>query len=217
VGTDAWRNWRAFTDHADELENFDDELHSDVPFVGNGVRFGPFALMPVIRRSVLAGPVAPSLILHGGVHANLIPEIIKDGQLASTNSDSYHGGSMSDEIAALISLILGVRLRVAGTRRLSGIHDLDHPSDPINLEVPRLSRPGRPDWELLPGVVKRLGRLDKLGRLETFPVLEESLQTGLIRSARAYSAALWWCNENADYAWLQWGLFTRPACRSAAL
>ena len=32
-----------------------------------------------------------------GVHANLVPDIVLDGELVPANSDAYHGGTVSDE------------------------------------------------------------------------------------------------------------------------
>jgi hypothetical protein len=112
---------------------------------------------------------------------------------------------MSDEIAALVSLIAGVRLRAAGTVRLSGIHDPDDedPGTPILFEVPRLSRPGRGDRELIPSAVRRPTNLDGLDRLAYLPSLAENFQVELVRAARAYASGLWWANEDPNRAWLQ--------------
>jgi len=141
MGTDAWRNWRSFDDGQPESENFDDELQSDVPFLGGQVTFGPYTLSTVIRGSDAVGS---AVIVHAGIHANLVPEVVVNGKLAKSDSSAYHGGTMTDEIAALISLELGVRVRLAGTIRLSGIHDNDSTArPPLCFEVPRLTRPGR--------------------------------------------------------------------------
>ena len=205
MGTDAWKNWRAFDSGEPERENYDDELQSDVSFIGGPADFGPFKLSIVIRGVNVGHEVGPALIVHGGVHANLIPEIVINGKLAKADSTAYHGGSMSDEIAALVSLIAGVRLRAAGTVRLSGIHDPDDedPGTPILFEVPRLSRPGRGDRELIPSAVRRPTNLDGLDRLAYLPSLAENFQVELVRAARAYASGLWWANEDPNRAWLQ--------------
>jgi hypothetical protein len=200
LGTDAWRNWRAFNDGHRELENFDDELQSDVRFLGGTVSVGPYGLSTVFREP---GVVGPAVIVHGGVHANLLPEIIIDGKLAKTNATAYHGGTMTDEIAALISLELGVRVRMAGTLRLSGIHDDDGPREPIYFEVPRLAQPGRTNREMLPQARARRADLSTLSRLASFPTLDEEEQVELVRAARSYATALWWANEDPNQAWLQ--------------
>ena len=213
MGTDAWRNWRAFVDGQAELENFDDELQSDVSFVGGPARFGPYNLSTVIRDSDTVGP---AIAVHAGVHANLIPEVVVDGNLAKSDSSAYHGGSMTDEIAALVSLELGVRLRLAGTTRMSGIHEQRDPERvPILFEVPRLSRPGRPGREQIPAAVARKANVTALRRLSTFADINEIAQAELVRAARSYAAALWWANEDPNQAWLQFvtAVETAATCR----
>jgi hypothetical protein len=203
VGTSAWTNWRAFSAEDSELENFDDELQSDVMFVGGAPRFGPFQLRTVIRQS---GQVGPALIVHGGIHANLVPDPVVDGSLTPSNSDAYHGGTITEELAALISLILGVRLRWAGTLRVSGIHIHRESGEPYLFEVPRLARPGAPNREMLPQVVRRTASLSDLSLLASFPDIDEESQVALVRAARAYASAIWWANEDPNQSWL--GLVT---------
>lgn len=211
MGTDAWKNWRAFAAGASERENFDDELHSDRCFVGGPVTLGPYRLSTIIRDG---GSVGPAVLLQGGIHADLIPAVAVDGQLARADSRAYHGGTASDEIAALISLALGVRIRMAGTRRLSGIHDDQDPSPPTYLEVPRLARPGQRNRELLPRAMTRPTDLNALSRLESFPRIAQPAQVELVRAARSYTTALWWANEDPNQAWLQLVTSVETAAKS---
>ncbi len=205
VGTDAWRNWNAFNHAKPETENADDELYSDRRFVGGPSTLGPYTLSTIIRQdqSDAAPKVGPAVRLHVGVHESLIPDVVVDGELAEANSDAYHGGNASDEIAALVSLTLGVRLRVAGTAQLSGIHDQGEAHQPIYLEVAPLAHPGRPGRELVPAALTRPAHLDQLDRLQSFPHLNEEAQVELVRAARAYAAGLWWANEDQNQSWLQ--------------
>lgn len=205
MGTDAWRNWNAFIAQNPESENADDELYSDRHFVGGPSEHGPYRLATVIgtNQGTTAPLVRPSAKLSLGIHDNLIPDLVVDGELVPANSDAYHGGNVSDEIAALTSLTLGVRLRVAGTSRLSGIHDHGDDHQPIFLEVAPLAHPGRPGREYIPAALRRPAHLDQLDRLDSFPGLEEKAQVELVRAARAYATGLWWSNEDQNLAWLQ--------------
>ncbi|GAB3673331.1 hypothetical protein [Angustibacter aerolatus] len=205
MGTDAWRNWNAYNRQYAEIENADDELYSDRHFVGGPSIHGPYSLSAIMGREARDGAPAirPAIRLHVGVHANLAPDVVIDGELVPANSDAYHGGNASDEIAALASLCLGVRLRVAGTSRLSGIHDHGERHPPILLEVPPLTHPGRLGYEYIPAALIRPADLGQLGRLASFPGLAEEDQVALIRAARAYAAGLWWSNEDQNQAWLQ--------------
>jgi hypothetical protein len=205
MGTDAWRNWNAFNEKNPETEDADDELYSDRHFVGGPSTHGPYSLAIIIGhgRPETTPRVRPAVRLRVGVHANLIPDILIGGKLAPANSDAYHGGNISDEIAALASLTLGVRLRVAGTSRLSGIHEQGQEHQPIYLEVAPLANPGRPGREYIPAALHRPAHLDQLSRLDSLPHLDEEAHVELIRAARAYAAGLWWSNEDQNLAWLQ--------------
>ena|GEM_PF-5210660 len=172
-------------------------MHGDRQFTGGPKRLGPTTLHAVIRESKAMGP---AVIAHTGLHENLIPELIIEGKLAPVNSSAYHGGTLVDEIAALVSLELGVRLRVAGTRQLSGIH-AHGLSAPIDNEVPPLARPGRPDREVLPLVMTRSTNLNSLRRVDGFSRLHNAAAVELVRAAREYSAAIWWANEDAERGW----------------
>lgn len=206
MGTDGWRNWSAFHQGEPELENADDEVYSDRHFVGGPAELGPYRLAAIISSPPhpSAPAVRPSVKLTLGIHDQLIPDLVVDGKLAPANSDAYHGGGISDEVAALTSLHLGVRLRVAGTSRLSGFHDDDAPGRPdIFLEVPPLAHPGRLGREYVPAALTRPATLDKLGRIKTFPQVAGKDQVPLVRAARAYATGLWWSNEDPNLAWLQ--------------
>jgi hypothetical protein len=55
-----------------------------------------YSLTPIIGRN---GPettpaVRPAVRLRVGVHANLIPDVVIDGELVPANSDAYHGGAV---------------------------------------------------------------------------------------------------------------------------
>jgi hypothetical protein len=204
MGTDAWRNWNAFNEQKPETENADDELYSDRHFVGEPSTHGPYSLAVILRPGWpgTTPAVRPAIRLHVGVHANLIPDVLIDGELVPANSDAYHGGTASDEIAALVSLTLGVRLRVAGTSRFSGIHGQGEHSS-IYLEVAPLANPRRPGREYIAAALNRPADLGQLDRLDSFPGLDEEAQVELIRAARAYAAGLWWSNEDQNLAWLQ--------------
>jgi hypothetical protein len=201
MGTDAWINWRSFGPGSRAIEDAEDELHSDREFVGGPAAFGPYTLTPVMRRSPSVGE---AVILREAIHTSLIPEIVVDGKLARSDSSAYHGGTMGDEIAALVSLELGVRLRYAGMRQTSGIRYPDEePRPSITFEVPRLVRPGPSGREILPRVMQRPASLNQLQLLTSYPRLEEGTQAELARAARAYAGAIWWANEDPNQAWLQ--------------
>jgi hypothetical protein len=204
MGTDLWMNWLAFEPEREAIQDSDIELHSDRQVSGGQAEFGPYSLTPVMRAGVLDNEVGEAVILHEALYAWLMPEVIVDGELAKSDSSAYHGGTMADEIAALVSLELGVRLRLAGTRETSGIRYPDRdPSPPIYFEVPQLIHPGSRGREFLPHVMTRPASLAGLELLPSFPHLQEKDQIELARAARSYASAIWWANEDPNQAWLQ--------------
>ncbi len=205
MGTDAWKNWRGFLADLPEREYVHEDLHSDRQFAAGPVILGPYKLSTVMRAGppTSVQPVGSAVRLLLGVHANLVPEVVINGELASANSDSYHGGGIGDEVAALVSLTLGVRLRLAGTIQMSLIHQHGSPREPIHLEVTPLAHPGVMGKESIPAALSRPADLRLLQRLELFPRLNETAQIALVKAARAYATALWWANEDPNLAWLQ--------------
>lgn len=198
MGTVAWNNWRAQREGAQIIETFEDELHSDRIFVGEPIDLGPFRLSTVHRWHDHP-PVALSLVLEGTLHDRLFPDLVIDGELVPTAKDDYYGGSMSDELASLVSLELGVRLRYAGTRLTSGFNG----AGPFRTAVAHFERPGQPDVEVLAFPTLREPRLDRLQRIHTLPTLAEKDQRALVRAAVSYASALWWANQDPGQAWLQ--------------
>ncbi|PZF28213.1 hypothetical protein [Curtobacterium sp. MCPF17_051] len=203
MGTHAWINWNAHAAGDVELERMEDDLYSDRYFVGVPTQHGPYSLSTVVGfEQESAASVRLALKLMSGAHADLAPRLVVDGELAPSDSKSYHGGTPSDEIAALAALTLGVRLRAAGTSRLSGFHEPGTVRPPILLEVPALATPGRPGKEFIPATMSRAADLSLLERLLSFPRIGEEDQVELVRAARAYASGLWWSNEDPNQSWL---------------
>lgn len=181
----------------------EDDLYSDRYFVGGPTQHGPYALTNVVGFEQENPPgVRLALNLRSGAHADLAPRLVVDGELAPSDSKSYHGGTPSDEIAALVAVTLGVRLRAAGTSRLSGFHEPGVARPPILLEVPALATPGRSGKEFIPATMSRAADLSLLERLSSFPCIGDEDQVELVRAARAYASGLWWSNEDPNQSWL---------------
>jgi len=198
MGTAAWENWRAYNDGLSSIEHFEDELYSDVTFTGDPVQLGPYKLS-LVHRWPQQTPMGLSLLLEGDIHINLISDLVVDRELAPTDKTNYYGGTLSDEIASLVSLELGVRLRYAGCRMTSGFNG----NGPILFAVAPFNRPGASAVEVVPFVMSREPRLDHLHLTAKFANLDESDQRAVVRAAMSYSSAVWWANQDPGQAWLQ--------------
>lgn len=121
---------------------------------------------------------------------------------SKTDISLYHGGLITDEIAALASLCVGVRMKAGGnSRRFDNIEQ-----DPLGRPVAWNRRPV-PSLDLdknrliLPDVVGSHS-LDELNRLEWLLRISPTQTVALVRAARLYQDALWIVESEPALAWL---------------
>lgn len=96
-------------------------MFTDAHIIGDDLDddYGPYRILNVVPDPRLKQS-RPTLILHAGPHLKYEPEVRLE-----TDDESYHGGLLQDEIAALISLSLGIRLKAGDPIRMFG------PEDPV--------------------------------------------------------------------------------------
>lgn len=118
-----------------------------------------------------------------------------------TDHSKYHGGWVTDELAALSSLRLGVRFKAGSVVRVFGGHctdDLGCPNAARN-EIPEVRFGyGKP---ILPSVVKQVS-IEKLQTINELQVLKSQQFVALVRSARQYQKSLWVAETEPELAWL---------------
>lgn len=203
MSTIAWRNWRAALERGLATSpEFEVVLYSDASLIGEHLTLGPY---DVITTGADISPMMPSLVVRGETLIPQIPDLVdrETGELMPADSRAYHGGTPVDEIAALLSLSCGVRCRAGGTTRVWKTRQ-DPCGSPVFWDMHPVSRPGPPNPEILPLVSSRQAILaDVEGLLLKFPKLAAGKAVALIRAARLYSNALWWANEDPNFAWLQ--------------
>jgi hypothetical protein len=119
-----------------------------------------------------------------------------------TNDEGYHGGSIDDEAAALLSVCLGMRAQAADLSREFGV-DGDPRGLPIAYggdgHVPTLPPIGRS--QIIPSAGGKHS-LDGLTLLSTIPKLAPATAVALVRAARLYQAALWISEADPNQAWI---------------
>jgi hypothetical protein len=137
--------------------------------------------------------------------------VLRGGLCAKENHeensrDSYHGGSHPDEVAALLSLCTGVRLKAGGQTRwfkeggdplgapMGFGGQIDYMLPEQGLQLPRalcwMSNP----IQLLVG--------DCADRLQAFASLDGEAAGVLVTAARLYQDALWMAEVEPHLAWL---------------
>jgi hypothetical protein len=202
----SWANWNGYDPGHPPRSAVEFELYSDSEVRGLDRDAGPYRIMNMLagplRETALARPVV-TLRIHHATSAN------------PKDEDAEHGGRHADEVAALMSLILGIRLRAGDQTRFMDREDDDeragHPRAQSEVMRPFML-PGA--WTPIIGHAKRTADLDELDLLDTYPRLSAAAATALVRAARLYQEGLWTSEREA---WLSWLLFTSAIEAAAAV
>ena len=168
---------------------------------------GPYQLLNLVSR--MADPahgqaepaVALRVIEHG---ADELERLLLAPVEDKVQKGSYHGGSLADEIAALVSLLAGVRCQAGplSRRYLPGGDPAGSPTWD-STRVPKLIGPP-PGWRpRLPSVSLALDLGELRKQLSRYPRLSAGNARVLIRAARLYQQAIWNADADPQLAWLQ--------------
>ena len=195
------RNWLAKIRAGDEASAvaYEYPFYSDVRFFNPFVDgLGPYQLFNAFPMQG-DGSVAIAIVLREDLHDdNRWPGALPPA--TETNVESYHGGSTPEELAALCSLGLGIRLRAGDANRVFDSRDPRGRFLGYRQSIPMLifnrERPVIPSAIIPP----QLDNVRK--RLSSIPDIEPQLFTELVRSARAYQDALWIAESEPHLAWL---------------
>lgn len=172
-------------------------LYTDTQIVGE-LEVGPLKFINTIAHRHDQVELRPAIVLR---LSGYWPEYNRTS-IDTTSDDHYHGGDQFDEIAALASLILGIRLQAGPITRDFGLRR-DPLGTPINLSgikamptlfpshqgpmVPRLNAP------------VNLTSLSLMGALAS---LSPEAATAVVKAARNYQTALWFADSHPEMAWL---------------
>lgn len=159
-------------------------------------RYGPYEIVSTQQRS-LAGGWRPSLILRIEEHGYYTAPY----QDEKTDAVAYHGGREQDEVAALLALLLGVRLKAGWpTRRFQ------MGTDPRGLPItPGVPDPTVPETSPLGPILPRLlgqHAFEDTQLLLKLPDLSPEDAVALVRAARLYQEAVWVAEITPELSWL---------------
>lgn len=191
-----FENWRLSTSGSGPSEAFEFPLFTDSVITGGPFRGGPYLFLNPVAALPQA-TIQPAVFVRVEVH-------LGDDRLPMNATDvrTYHGGDISDEIAALASLALGARMKAGAMTRRFTPTDTDPRGNPIAHEGF-----GEPPFfrqrygHVLPNTPKsvNLDALEILGRL---PSLSADAGIVLTRAARLYQESIWLCEAEPALAWL---------------
>lgn len=209
----SYENWHATLADAPFLGAYEYPLFTDAHIVGEDVSegLGPYKLINTIAFDKTQRRAA--IVLLANYHLSH-----ESPSFDKTDDARYHGGHLPDEVAALVSLAMGIRLKSGGESR---VFDVDKDprgrpiaygfsSDPILPQVP--------ENPVLPSVAGQ-HNLKDAHILTTLPTLKPDETVALIRAARLYQEAVWIAEPTPELSWIMltsavesaasvWGAYT---------
>jgi hypothetical protein len=196
-GPAIYTNWIAANEGCPLLGTEEFPLFTDSRITGE-VTYGPYEFIntvPIPR----VGWLKAAIILRCAGHVDWpVPDMTK------TSTDRYHGGSFPEELAALASLAMGVRLRAGKATRVfePGGDPRGRPTEwGIGRMTGTLIREDHIRWRL-PSAAEGSHALESLEVLDRLPKMSPSTATSLVRAARLYQDALWLVESEPSLAWL---------------
>ena len=195
----SYKNWVNSLKSSEPLEIHEYPLFTDAYIISEVIGgLGPYKLLNPVR---IGQSSRPSIVLRVEWHP---PFENLPLPLTATNDSMYHGGDLPDEIAALVALCLGIRIKAGGEIRrfIVGNDPLGHP----------VSSVVRPD-PVLPVLVDAIHkepipslqaqhRLDEAKRLLDLIEIKPKDAVALVRAARLYQEAVWISSTTPELSWL---------------
>ena len=195
-GPSSYENWKAAGAGVPVHRKYEYPLYTDAHIIGDDLAdgYGPYLLMNACPNSRLK-QARPTLVLYAEQHLKYEPEVRLE-----TDDESYHGGYLQDEIAAMLSLSLGLRLKAGEANRVFGPDDLTgrpisygHTEDPVP--------PSVSDRLILPSATGD-HHLENASVITTLPKLSPKDAVAIIRAARLYQEAVWIVESTPELSWI---------------
>lgn len=198
-GPFVYENWKVATRGNPLQQSFEYPLFTDAYIMGALEGYGPYQILNILPGKRIITHVPP-LVLRLNYHLpfNLHPIEIKE-----TDITRYHGGSLEDEIAALISLCLGIRLKAGGC-----IREFPTEGDPRGYPVaneayknPVLIKPTTNMNPILPYAIGNhsLAEADIFSKFLDISAYDAIF---VVRAARLYQDAVWVAESEPSLSWL---------------
>jgi hypothetical protein len=195
-------NWQKAQNGIAAREIVEATLFTDSWVTGEILDLGPYSLINTIAHAYNhpGRILRPAVVMRMSHH--YVPGTDPPYRTPMENDfEHYHGGDYLDEMAALASLFLGIRLKAGGANR------------EFRDEQDRFGRPiqfgGKPDPQLMLEGRTQIPRLALpanlnagLAPLGTFPNRTVEQTNGLIKAARQYQQAIWIADSDPSLAWL---------------
>jgi len=200
VGPRGHWNWGLAMGGHRALETIEFQLYSDRGLAGEiRTGLGPYQVLNLIADQGSPTRARESLLLRVDRHFEVdVPLHIDD-----TEEEGYHGGDLSDEVAALLSLALGWRIWAGGAVRTFRADD-----DPRGRPRAEWHQNRPPHLAPVRGTHRAPGPLNlnisgAKELLATYPAVPSSKALALVRAARLYQRSIWEVDSSPETAWIR--------------
>ena len=196
-GPAGYENWRTSLASSKPQWEFELQLYSEAHVVNEVAEgCGPYSFFnskPAAAIGTFTHVVTARIATHDGPAR---PD------LSRTDYSRYHGGWLADEISALCSLLMGIRLKSGSVSR-----DFDEQSPRGRPRADTGSPPSPLPMRQRAWIVPRAHglhniRIALLPRFATYPTLAPAEAITLVRAARLYQDAMWVVESEPEIAWL---------------
>jgi hypothetical protein len=197
-GPTGYENWRRAAQGATWLEAYEVPLYSDAHLTGQieEAPERPYAFLnavPITERHSLAH----YLTMRVGVY-----EESTWSNMDETDTSRYHGGVLDDEISALLSLLMGARLRPGNVTRNFRPDDINPRGTPrAEFNTPILAY-RRWQFPVIPRARGTHNINEHVALFDKYPLLGPAHAISLVRAARLYQDAIWVAELEPELAWL---------------
>lgn len=194
-------NWQHFDEGKPRLGMSEARLYTDVSITGHVIDLGPYSFLNLVAQPSARAQMVAGIVVRASFHVPQAegPSSLKD------NFAHYHGGDHFDEIAALLSLFMGVRLKAGNVDRVFLESDpLGRPLSSSYKAEPQLSVSDQPQIPSLQRI-GALGETTNLVALDGLQHLSKASQgdaVALVKAARLYQEAIWIADAEPELAWL---------------
>jgi hypothetical protein len=203
AGPAAWVNWRAQRAGQPSRGAVEFAGYTDAQLLELDGDLGPCRLLNTLASAASrpSGGVPLGLVLRVEFHH--IDTIPSGRPPERTDTAAWHGGDLDDELASLVALALGIRLRAGGRIREFRTDNPDMRGRPAGYDhaAPYLPPPRR--GPLLPTITGPARLSDAAARLAGYPLLTAAQANALVKAARAWQEAAWIADSDPRQAWLR--------------
>ena len=195
-------HWQQFNQGSPIVSVVEAKLYSDAWLIGELKGVGPFDFINNVAVPLTDNAPRPAIVLRVRIHSKSASSPYENVEWPDKdNSAHYHGGDFIDEMAALVSLFLGIRVKAGPIDRLFIPH-----GDPYG-EPKQYGCKPIPD-QLTPIASKQIPRsngehnLMDLSVIDGFSNRTVDDANALVKAARIYQQAIWIADSDPALAWL---------------